>query len=163
MESGKGDSDLKIPAVVSIVPCLLWCLPNPDLSSFIYFEHPDKVTPGATRVSKHFVKVCGGYGSKLNHQGTAGVGPCFHLLGFHLGYLFPQPGDLSGSGPRSAMLAKASSVRFGGRGPLVPGARSGNPLGAALQSRRRSRKSAQRARARRKPETWVLFACIFCL
>ena len=29
-----------------------------------------------------------GHGSKLNHQGTAGFGPCFHLLGFNLGYLF---------------------------------------------------------------------------
>ena len=29
-----------------------------------------------------------GYGSKSNHQGTAGFGPCFHLLGLHLGYLF---------------------------------------------------------------------------
>ena len=29
-----------------------------------------------------------GYGSKLNHQGTAGLSPCFHLPGFHFGYLF---------------------------------------------------------------------------
>ena len=29
-----------------------------------------------------------GYGSKVNHQGTADFGPCFHLPGFHLGYLF---------------------------------------------------------------------------
>ena len=29
-----------------------------------------------------------GYGSKLSHQGTAGFGPCFHLPGFHFGYLF---------------------------------------------------------------------------
>ena len=28
-----------------------------------------------------------GYGSKLRHQ-TAGFSPCFHLPGFHLGYLF---------------------------------------------------------------------------
>ena len=29
------------------------------------------------------------YGSKpKNHQGTTGFGPCFHLPGFHLGYLF---------------------------------------------------------------------------
>ena len=28
------------------------------------------------------------YGSKLNHQGTAGFGPCFHLPGFHFGYIF---------------------------------------------------------------------------
>ena len=34
----------------------------------------------------YFVKH--GYGSKLNHQGTTGFGPCFHLPGFHLGYLF---------------------------------------------------------------------------
>ena len=27
-----------------------------------------------------------GYGSKLNHQGTAGFGPFFHLPGFHFGY-----------------------------------------------------------------------------
>ena len=26
-----------------------------------------------------------GYGSKLNHRGTTGFGPCFHLPGFHLG------------------------------------------------------------------------------
>ena len=26
-----------------------------------------------------------GHGSKLNHQGTAGVSPCFHLPGFHFG------------------------------------------------------------------------------
>ena len=26
-----------------------------------------------------------GYGSELNHQRTAGFGPCFHLPGFHLG------------------------------------------------------------------------------
>ena len=34
-----------------------------------------------------------GCGSKLNHQGTAGFGPCCHLPGFHFGYLFfdPQP------------------------------------------------------------------------
>ena len=32
--------------------------------------------------------LCGcGDGSKLNHQGTAGCSPCFHLPGFHLGYL----------------------------------------------------------------------------
>ena len=30
----------------------------------------------------------GGYGSKLNHQGTAGFGPCFHLSGFHCGHVF---------------------------------------------------------------------------
>ena len=29
-----------------------------------------------------------GYGSKLNHQGTAGFSPCFHLPGFHFGYIF---------------------------------------------------------------------------
>ena len=29
-----------------------------------------------------------GYGSKLNHQGTAGFGPCFHVPGFHFGHLF---------------------------------------------------------------------------
>ena len=29
-----------------------------------------------------------GHGSKLNHQGTAGVGPCFHLPGFHFRYIF---------------------------------------------------------------------------
>ena len=27
-------------------------------------------------------------GSKLNHQETAGFSPCFHLPGFHFGYLF---------------------------------------------------------------------------
>ena len=27
------------------------------------------------------------YGSKLDHQGTAGFGPCFHLQGFHFGYI----------------------------------------------------------------------------
>ena len=29
-----------------------------------------------------------GRGSKLNHQGTTGFGPCCHLSGFHFGYLF---------------------------------------------------------------------------
>ena len=29
-----------------------------------------------------------GYGSKLNRRGHAGFGPCFHLRGFRLGYLF---------------------------------------------------------------------------
>ena len=29
-----------------------------------------------------------GCGSKLNHWGTAGYSPCFHLPGFHFGYLF---------------------------------------------------------------------------
>ena len=29
-----------------------------------------------------------GYGLKLNHQGTAGFGPCVHLQGFHFGYIF---------------------------------------------------------------------------
>ena len=29
-----------------------------------------------------------GHGSKLNHLGTAGFDPCFHLPGSHLGYLF---------------------------------------------------------------------------
>ena len=28
-----------------------------------------------------------GYGSKLNNKGTAGFSPCFHLPGFHFGYL----------------------------------------------------------------------------
>ena len=28
-----------------------------------------------------------GCGSKLNHQGTTGFGPCCHLPGFHFGYL----------------------------------------------------------------------------
>ena len=28
-----------------------------------------------------------GYGSKLNHQGTTGFGPCFYLAGFHFGYI----------------------------------------------------------------------------
>ena len=32
-------------------------------------------------------EVCG-YGSKLNHQGTAGFGPYSHLPGFHFGYFF---------------------------------------------------------------------------
>ena len=32
-----------------------------------------------------------GCGSKLNRRGYAGFGPCFHLLGFHLGYLFLTP------------------------------------------------------------------------
>ena len=38
-----------------------------------------------------FVNVLGflhGYGSKLNHQGTAGFSPCYHLPGFHFGYTF---------------------------------------------------------------------------
>ena len=42
-------------------------------------------------VSAHFArgsnKATCGYGSKLSHQGTTGFGPCFHLPGFHLGYL----------------------------------------------------------------------------
>ena len=29
-----------------------------------------------------------GCGSKINHYGTAGFSPCFHLPGFHFGYLF---------------------------------------------------------------------------
>ena len=29
-----------------------------------------------------------GCGSKLNHQGTAGCSPSFHLPGFHFGYIF---------------------------------------------------------------------------
>ena len=29
-----------------------------------------------------------GYGSQLDHQGTAGFSLCFHLPGFHFGYLF---------------------------------------------------------------------------
>ena len=29
-----------------------------------------------------------GCGSTLNHQGTADFSPCFHLPGFHFGYLF---------------------------------------------------------------------------
>ena len=29
-----------------------------------------------------------GYGSKLNHQGTTGLSPWFHLPRFHFGYLF---------------------------------------------------------------------------
>ena len=33
------------------------------------------------------VTLCG-YGSKLNHQGTAGLSPCFHLPGFYIGCLF---------------------------------------------------------------------------
>ena len=34
-----------------------------------------------------------GGGSELNHQGTAGFSPWFHVPGFHFGYLFfdPQP------------------------------------------------------------------------
>ena len=37
-----------------------------------------------------------GYGSKLNHQGTTGVSPCFHLPGCHFGvtsssFFDPQP------------------------------------------------------------------------
>ena len=31
------------------------------------------------------------YGSKLDHQGTAGFSPCVHLLEFHFGYLFFDP------------------------------------------------------------------------
>ena len=33
--------------------------------------------------------VMGGYGSKINHQelGAAGFSPCFHLSGFHFGYI----------------------------------------------------------------------------
>ena len=31
---------------------------------------------------------CYGYGSKMNHQGTAGLSPCFHFPGFHFGYIF---------------------------------------------------------------------------
>ena len=36
----------------------------------------------AQRISRN------GYGSKLSHQGTAGLGPWFYLPGFHFGYLF---------------------------------------------------------------------------
>ena len=47
-----------------------------------------------------------GYGSKLNHQGTAGFSPCFHLPGFHFGYIFLTHGYLAecevGSCPRDA-------------------------------------------------------------
>ena len=31
---------------------------------------------------------CNGYGSKLYHQATKSLSPCFHLPGFHFGYLF---------------------------------------------------------------------------
>ena len=30
-----------------------------------------------------------GHGSKLNHQGTADVSPCFHLPGLHFGAMSP--------------------------------------------------------------------------
>ena len=39
-----------------------------------------------------------GYGSKVNHQKTAGFSPCFHLLGFHLGYPFLTQTQRGGPG-----------------------------------------------------------------
>ena len=36
---------------------------------------------------RQVVERCG-HGSKLNHQGTAGFGPWFHLPGCHVGYIF---------------------------------------------------------------------------
>ena len=46
-----------------------------------------------------------GYGSKLNHQGTAGFGPCFPLPGFHLGYRF-----LTHSQLESGVLHESSNL-----------------------------------------------------
>ena len=41
-----------------------------------------------------------GYGSKLNHQETAGFSPCFHLLGKHLVSIFdPHPHSGAGNVP----------------------------------------------------------------
>ena len=32
-------------------------------------------------------RIADGYGSELCHQGTTDCSPCFHLPGFHVGYL----------------------------------------------------------------------------
>ena len=40
-----------------------------------------------------------GYESKLNHQGTAGFSPCFHLPGFHFGFPIFDPQPLCSAPP----------------------------------------------------------------
>ena len=54
-----------------------------------------------------------GYGSKLNHQGTADFSPCFHLPGFHFGYLCLTHSQITfaSSGPSSTMKATDCSLR----------------------------------------------------
>ena len=50
---------------------------------------PASLTPQTARHhGKHWGLAVHGYGSQLNHQGTAGFSPWFHLPGFHLGHLF---------------------------------------------------------------------------
>ena len=53
-----------------------------------------------------------GYGSKLNHQKTAGVSPCFHLPGSYFGYLFFTHSQKSRIGPKTpGNLAKTTQRR----------------------------------------------------
>ena len=58
-------------------------------------------SPNPELAARNLAKTCVwqyGYGSKLTHHGTAGFGPWFHLLGFHLGYLFLTHSHISSRG-----------------------------------------------------------------
>ena len=55
-----------------------------DVTASSAFRHRQGIS--AQRHSK--IWGTSGYGSKLIHQGTADFSPCFHLPGFHFGYLF---------------------------------------------------------------------------
>ena len=45
-----------------------------------------------------------GYESTLNHQGTAGFGPFFHLPGFYFGYLFLTHTQMALKDPKQAVF-----------------------------------------------------------
>ena len=73
-------------------------------------------------------KLTGGYGSKLNHQGTAGFSPCFHLPGFHFGYIF-----LTHSQVTNKKDVMRVSQGIGTAGFVAPGQRSCALLSLGLQ------------------------------
>ena len=81
-----------------------------------------------------------GYESKFNHQGTAGVSPCFHLPGFHFG-----------TGSWSHSIGNITSGA-NGRGVLLR-AEAPGALGAAAPAQRlRGAGAGRRPKRRRRTE-----------
>ena len=75
---------------------------------------------------------------KINHQGTAGFNPCFHLPGLHSGYLFLTYTQIRAGGPpRPGQVRAHPGLReAGGARGLPAGGRPAANGGARVQRHR---------------------------
>ena len=74
-----------------------------------------------------------GMGSTLNHQGTAGFSPSFHLTGFHLWYLFLTRSQSVASRHYALVKILAKDPLNGfpeNTRTLAPNGRGSTPMGA---------------------------------